>query len=136
MHHTPKFHFHTNPKIYFCNLLSKLYTPQTQFYHLSIHKAISFYLSILLPHTWGLIRVMFFLRWLVSKVHIPDLATWGGFSRSVCCSSWRWRMSMVWLKRCRCCRTRLFAYISILGRDHALHWQEPNYCGYCLAEVL
>jgi len=58
--------------------------------------------------TWGLIRVMLFLRWLVPKVHIADLATWGGFSRSVCCSSWHWRMSMVWLRRCG---TRLSAYI-------------------------
>jgi len=61
--------------------------------------------------TWGLIRVMLLLRWLRQKVHIADLDTWRGFSRSVFCSSYRWRMSMVWLRRCEGCGTRLSAYI-------------------------
>jgi len=61
--------------------------------------------------TWGLIWVMLFLRWLIPKVHIFNLAPWGWFSRSVCWSSWRWRMSMVWLRRCGACGTKLSAHI-------------------------
>jgi len=61
--------------------------------------------------TWGLIRVMLLWRWLVPELHVADLATLGGFLRSVCWSSWRWRMSMMWLRRCGRCGTRLSAYI-------------------------
>ena len=60
---------------------------------------------------WGQIRVTLYLRWIRPKVHIVDSATWGRFSRSVCWSSWSWRLSMVWLRRCGGCGTRLSAYI-------------------------
>ena len=63
-------------------------------------------------HTWGLIWVMLLLRSKRPKVHIADLATYRGFSRSIWRSSWRWRLSMVvWLRRCRGYGTRLSAYI-------------------------
>jgi len=61
--------------------------------------------------TWGLVWVILLKRSKRPKVHIADLATWRGSSRSVWRNRGIWKPSMVWLRRCGGCGTRLSAYI-------------------------